>query len=341
MLRWSDATRRYLVTGGAGFIGSHLCDRLVAEGADVLALDDLSTGSVENVAHLIPSGRFRLVVGDVMDEKVVATAATGADVIVHLAAAVGVRRIIERPLESLRTNVRGTEVVLEVARRTGARILVASTSEVYGKGVRVPFREDDDRLLGPTERLRWSYSVSKALDEILAHAYWADEGVPAVVARLFNTVGPRQTGAYGMVIPRMVEAALAGRPVEVYGDGEQTRCFGHVQDVVEALIALVDHPEAPGEAFNIGSQEEVSINELAERVLEMTRSRSPIVHVPYESAYGPGFEDLRRRVPCTRKINALIGWEPRRGLSRIISDVIAERRAPARTTAPDAVPVRV
>lgn len=314
--------RHVLVTGGAGFIGSHLADALLARGAHVCALDDLSTGRLQNIGHLEDHPGFQLVVGSVLDAGLVDKFVERADLVMHLAAAVGVRRIVEHPLESLRTNIRGTELVLEAADRYRKKTLIASTSEVYGKGDNVPFCETDDRLLGPPLRLRWSYSTSKAIDEILAYAYWRDRSLPTVIARLFNTVGPRQTGAYGMVVPRFVGAALSGEPIQVYGDGEQTRAFCHVLDVVEALIGLAEHPEAVGEVFNVGSPEEVSINELAARVLAATGSDSPVTHVPYEEAYDKTFEDLPRRVPDTNKIRGLMAWQPRRNLDQILSDVI-------------------
>jgi UDP-glucose 4-epimerase len=310
---------RYLVTGGAGFIGSHLCDALVAEGNQVTVLDNLSTGRQENIELL--RAEARLVHGSVLDELLVDEAVRESDVVVHLAAAVGVRLIVERPLHSFLTNVRGAEVVLEAAHRYRRKVLVASSSEVYGKNGG-PFREDDDRVLGSNAVSRWSYATSKAVDEILALAYHRERGLPAVVVRLFNCVGPRQSSAYGMVLPNLVEQALAGRPLTVHGDGLQTRCFCHVRDVVNALLRLIHDPRAEGEVFNVGSTEEVSILELARRVVSATGSGSPVRLVPYEEAYGEGYEDMRRRIPDISRVRALTGWEPRMSLDEIISEVI-------------------
>lgn len=316
----------YLITGGAGFIGSHLTDALMSRGDSVLALDDLSTGSGDNVRHLLGHPRFDLREGSILDHDLVAKLAGEVDVIVHLAAAVGVKLIVERPLDSLITNIRGTEIVLEVAAEEGRTVLITSTSEIYGKNTTEPLREDADRILGSPFKARWSYSTSKAVDEILANGYFRERGTPTIVARLFNTVGPRQTGAYGMVIPRFVRQALEGQPVTVYGDGEQRRSFCHVSDLVRALVALLDHPGAVGDVFNVGARNEVTINRLAELVIAATGSPSSIVHVPYDEAYEVGFEDMERRVPDTTKVEALTGWRPERSMEEILEDVIAHER---------------
>jgi len=318
---------RYLVTGGAGFIGSHLSDALLARGDEVTILDDLSTGDPSNLAEARGAPGFRFVEGSILDHPLVAALAAQADVVVHLAAAVGVKLIVERPLESLITNIRGTEIVLDAAAGAGCKVLITSTSEIYGKNAAGPVKEDDDRVLGSPFKARWSYSTAKAVDEILAKAYWRDRGVPAIVARLFNCVGPRQTGAYGMVVPRFVRQALAGEDVTVYGDGEQRRCFCHVLDLVRALVALLDHPDAVGDVFNVGAQHEVSMNDLARVIVEMTGSSSRIVHIPYDEAYEEGFEDMERRVPDTSRIHTLTGWQPSRSLDEILRDVIAHERA--------------
>ena len=319
----------YLITGGAGFIGSHLADALLARGDSVLALDDFSTGSQENVRHLSDQPRFELLDGSVLDHDLVTKLAAESDVIVHLAAAVGVKLIVERPLDCLLTNIRGTEIVLESAAEAGCKVLISSTSEIYGKNAKGPLREDDDRILGSTFKARWSYSTSKAVDEILARGYWLDRGTPTVIVRLFNTVGPRQTGEYGMVVPTFVRQALWGEPITVYGDGEQRRSFCHVHDVVAALIALLDHLDAVGDVFNVGARNEVTINELARLILAATGSSSPIVHVPYDVAYEQGFEDMERRVPDTGKVEALTGWRATRSLADVITDVIEHERAGA------------
>ena len=319
----------YLITGGAGFIGSHLADALLARGDSVLALDDLSTGGEANVRHLLDHPGFEMREGSILDHDLVSKLATDVDVIVHLAAAVGVKLIVEHPLDSLLTNIRGTEIVLDAAAELGCKVLITSTSEIYGKNANGPLREDDDRILGSPFKARWSYSTSKAVDEILARGYWRDRGTPTVVVRLFNTVGPRQTGAYGMVVPRFVRQALLGEPVTVYGDGEQRRSFCHVHDVVAALLELVDHPGAVGDVFNVGARNEVSINELARLILAATGSSSPIVHIPYDVAYEEGFEDMERRVPDTGKLEALTGWRATRSLEDVIEDVIDHERVGA------------
>jgi nucleoside-diphosphate-sugar epimerase len=316
---------RYLITGGAGFIGSHLADRFVARGDQVVLLDNLSTGSFDNIRHLVEgpaSSGVRFVEGSVLDEATVSAAARDVDAIAHLAASVGVQLIIERPLESLMNNVRGTEVVLESACSTGTKVLLASTSEIYGKNAAGPLHEESDRILGSPFKARWSYSTSKAVDEIYAYNYWRDRGLPTVVARLFNCAGPRQTGSYGMVIPRFVRQALAGEDLTVYGDGTQSRCFCHVADTVEALVRLLDASSVAGEAFNVGSQNEISIRALAELVVEITGSSSSMRMVPYEQAYEPGFEDMERRLPDIGKIGLFTGWRAQRTIEQIVGDVI-------------------
>jgi UDP-glucose 4-epimerase len=300
----------YLVTGGAGFIGSHLAERLLNRGHRVLAVDDLSTGSMNNIRHLLKKPGFHFSRSSIMSEVVLDRLASEAQIIVHLAAMVGVERIISKPVETIETNVRGTEVVLDAALRYGCRVMIASTSEVYGKGAKIPFNENDDVLLGPTCKNRWSYAASKMVDEFLGLAYQHEYGLPVVILRFFNTVGPRQTGQYGMVIPRLIGQALRGEPMTVYGDGRQSRCFCDVSDVVRAIVALSTHPDAAGRVINIGSREEISILELARKIKALTRSRSPIQLIPYEKAYAPGFEDMERRVPDTALVRRLIGWEP-------------------------------
>ncbi|HEY64137.1 MAG TPA: NAD-dependent epimerase/dehydratase family protein [Caldilineae bacterium] len=300
----------FLITGGAGFIGSHLAEHLLTEGHQVTVIDDLSTGRWENIAHLRGHPRFRFAIDTILNEIVLDRLASECDAIFHLAAAVGVDLIVRRPTYTIETNVAGTEAVLRVAARYRVPVLITSTSEVYGKGARVPFSEDDDVVLGPTCRSRWSYAASKMVDEFLGLAYHRERGLPVVIARLFNTVGPRQTGRYGMVVPRFVGQALRGEPITVYGDGQQSRCFCDVADVVRALAGLMGHPEAAGRVFNVGSTDEVTIEELARRVKRITESRSPIVYVPYDEAYAPGFEDMRRRVPDISRIQALLGWQP-------------------------------
>ncbi|MBA3320428.1 MAG: GDP-mannose 4,6-dehydratase [Pyrinomonadaceae bacterium] len=314
---------RILITGGAGFIGSHLSDAYLERGDEVFVIDDLSTGSIGNIAHLKEHPRFHYTIDTVLNQPLLAELVDACDVIVHLAAAVGVKLIVESPVRTIETNVHCTEVVLALANKKKKKVLVASTSEVYGLSEQVPFREDGNLVMGATTKGRWSYACSKAIDEFLALAYWREKKLPTVVVRLFNTVGPRQTGQYGMVIPTFVKQALAGRPLTVYGTGEQTRCFGYVGDVVGALIKLLDHPEAIGHVFNIGSTEEVSILELARRVKELTKSDSEIVLVPYDEAYEEGFEDMPRRVPDTSKINALVGFQPEIKLDGILEQVIA------------------
>ncbi|MEW6581541.1 MAG: NAD-dependent epimerase/dehydratase family protein [Actinomycetota bacterium] len=321
---------RALVTGGAGFIGSHLCEALLADGWEVYALDDLSTGRFENVAHLTDRRDFHLVVDTVLNEAVVNSLVHRCDRVWHLAAAVGVRLIVEKPVHTLVTNVQGTEVVLDLCARFGKRVLVASTSEVYGDHRSLaPLAEDERRIYGPTTVNRWAYAGSKALDEFLALAYHKERDLDVVVTRLFNTVGPRQTGEYGMVVPALVEQALAGGPMRVFGDGLQTRCFCHVDDTVGALRALVDDPSTAGEIYNVGNTAPIAIADLARRIGELTGIGDAIDYVPYEDAYGEGFEDMRHRVPDIGKIGRAVGWAPVRDLDDILADVIAHRRAPA------------
>jgi UDP-glucose 4-epimerase len=314
---------RVLITGGAGFIGSHLSDAYLERGDEVYVIDDLSTGSFENIAHLKTHQRFHYTIDSVHNVPVCAELIDQCDVIFHLAAAVGVKLIVESPVRTIETNVRGTEVVLSLANKKKKKVLVASTSEVYGLSTEVPFREDGNLVMGATTKGRWSYACSKAIDEFLALAYWREKKLPTVVVRLFNTVGPRQTGQYGMVIPTFVRQALAGRPITVYGNGKQTRCFGYVGDVVSALMKLMDAPEAVGQVFNIGSNEEVSILEVAARVKELTGSTSEIVFMPYDEAYEEGFEDMPRRVPDISKVSALTGFRPTEKLDGILQKVIA------------------
>jgi UDP-glucose 4-epimerase len=317
---------RYLITGGAGFIGSHLCDKLIASGHEVHVLDDLSTGSIANIRHLKSEPRFQYTIESAANARLVAELVDEADVVYHLAAAVGVALIVESPVRTIETNVHCTEVVLEQANRKKKPVVIASTSEVYGKSTVLPFHEQGDLLLGPTDTGRWAYACSKAIDEFLAVAYWRERQLPTIIVRLFNTVGPRQTGRYGMVLPRFVRQALAGEPLTVYGDGKQQRCFCHVGDVVEALVALTNHDAAYGEVLNIGSQEEVSILELAERVTHATSSSSEIALIPYAEAYEDGFEDMYRRVPDISKVGQMIGWRPTRSLDDIIDEVAEAQR---------------
>ncbi|HEY7087215.1 MAG TPA: NAD-dependent epimerase/dehydratase family protein [Tepidisphaeraceae bacterium] len=317
---------RYLITGGAGFIGSHLAERLVRDGHRVTLLDDLSTGRAENLASLHNNSNVQIIRDSVENQSTVDIAVASADVVYHLAATVGVKLVADEPVRTIRTTIHGTEVVLDAAHRFGKPVLITSSSEVYGKGTRVPFGEDDDVLVGPTRHSRWCYAYSKGIDEFLALAYHKQFNLPVVIVRLFNTVGPRQVGMYGMVLPRFVEAALAGRPLQVYGDGNQTRCFCHVSDVVEALVRLPQTPAAIGNVFNLGHDEEVTINDLAKRVIQLTGSKSPIEHIPYERAYGQRFDDLPRRVPRLDKIRSAIGFAPKLNLTQIIQSVIDDNR---------------
>jgi UDP-glucose 4-epimerase len=314
---------RVLITGGAGFIGSHVAEAYLARGDEVLVLDDLSTGSIDNIRHLKTNPRFHYTIESVHHAPTVAELVDQCDVVIHLAAAVGVRLIVESPVRTIETNVHGTEVVLAKANKKKKKVLIASTSEVYGLSDQVPFREDGNLVLGPTVKGRWSYACSKAIDEFLAVAYWRERKLPTVIVRLFNTVGPRQTGQYGMVVPTFVKQALTGRPITIHGDGRQSRCFADVSDVVRAIVALMDHPGAIGEVFNIGSDEEVTVRALAERVKALTESRSEIITIPYEKAYGEGFEDMPRRVPDLSKIGGLIGYRPTKSLDQILQSVVA------------------
>lgn len=318
---------RVFITGGAGFIGSHLAEQLLDRGDRVTVLDDLSTGGMENIAHLVGREGFEHRVGSAIDAPLVSELVDTADVTVHLAAAVGVRLIVERPVHTIETNVRGTEVVLAAAAKKRKLVVLASTSEVYGKGIKIPFSEDDDLKLGPTMHSRWAYACSKALDEWLALAYHREKRVPVIIARFFNTVGPRQTGQYGMVLPNFAQQALQGEPIRVFGSGEQSRCFGHVADAVESVIRLINTPAAVGEVVNVGTDREVTINRLAEMVRDEARSGSEIVHVPYNEAYAKGFEDLERRVPDPSKLARLTGFSFKRTLEDIIADVVADQRA--------------
>jgi UDP-glucose 4-epimerase len=315
-----------LITGGAGFVGSHLAEALVERGDEVHVVDNLSTGSIDNVAHLKENKRFSYTIDSVLNEHLLAELVDRADVVFHLAAAVGVRLIVESPVNTIETNVHGTEMVLKLANKKRKKVILTSTSEVYGKANSVPFREDGDLVMGPTSKGRWSYACSKAIDEFLALAYWKERKLPVVIVRFFNTVGPRQTGRYGMVIPNFVRQALAGQPITVHGDGTQTRSFCHVRDVVGALLRLMDEPRALGEVFNVGNSQEISIMALAERVRALTGSHSPIVTIPYDEAYESGFEDMPRRVPDLSKIHKLIGYEPRTDLDAILADVIDDFR---------------
>ncbi|HEX6559881.1 MAG TPA: GDP-mannose 4,6-dehydratase [Longimicrobiales bacterium] len=319
--------RKVFITGGAGFIGSHLAERLLADGVKVLVLDNLSTGSIANIEHLIGQPGFDYRIGDVMDEPLVAELVDRCDMTVHLAAAVGVRLIVEKPVHTIETNVQGTEIVLRAVARKQKPVFLASTSEVYGKSGNVPFKEDQDLVLGPTFHSRWAYACSKALDEWLGLAYAREKGVPVRIARFFNTVGPRQTGRYGMVLPNFAAQAVAGEPITVYGTGDQSRCFAHVRDVVEAVVRLMKLPQSVGEVYNIGTDEEVSMNRLAELVRDAAESDSEIVHVPYAEAYAEGFEDMQRRVPSIDKLERATGFRPATPLEKIIADVVAEQRS--------------
>ena len=314
------------ITGGCGFIGSHLAERLLERGDSVMVLDDLSTGSMDNVAHLVGRAGFHYRIGSALDRPLVSELVDRADVTVHLAAAVGVRLIVERPVHTIETNVGATETVLAAAAKKQKLVVVASTSEVYGKSTHVPFREDHDLQLGPTSHSRWAYACSKALDEWLSLAYAAEKDVPVIIVRFFNTVGPRQTGRYGMVLPTFARQALRGEPITVYGSGDQSRCFGHVRDAIEGMLRLIETPAAINEVFNIGSTEETTIRGLAERVRETAGSSSEIVTVPYSEAYTAGFEDMLRRVPDVSKLERATGFRPLTPLSEIITDVVADQR---------------
>ena len=314
---------RYLITGGAGFIGSHLAERILDRGDSVVLLDNLSTGSVENIRHLKSSSRMQYHLDNIENRQLLAELVDDADVVVHLAAAVGVKLIVESPVKTIETNVNGTQLILEAACKKRKLVLTASTSEVYGKNTNVPFREDADLVLGPTTKGRWSYAASKALDEFLALSYWKEKKLPVIVVRLFNTVGPRQTGRYGMVLPNFVKSALENTTITVYGNGAQSRCFCDVRDTVEGLVRLMDTDRAIGEVVNVGNTEEISIEGLAHRVKQRTGSSSPVEYVPYDKAYEPGFEDMMRRVPCVEKLHALTGFRPQTSLDEIIDRVAA------------------
>jgi UDP-glucose 4-epimerase len=316
----------YLVTGGAGFIGSHLVDHLVAQGDHVTVLDDLSTGRHSNLRQHVSNSQFTFVLGSILDESIVDEIVSKTDAVFHLAAAVGVNLIVQRPLESLETNIRGSEIVLEKCHKYGRKVLVASTSEIYGKNTSDALSEEDDRILGSPLKTRWSYSEAKAIEEVLAHVYWREKGLSTVIVRLFNTVGPRQVGNYGMVIPRLVDQALREAPMTVFGSGEQTRCFCHVFDVVDALARLMQSNEVDGQVFNVGSQSEISIRELALTIRDITGTDSPIQAIPYDEAYEIGFEDMQRRRPDITKVNRLLGWQPTRSLEKIIKDVVQDIR---------------
>lgn len=319
---------RHLITGGAGFIGSHLAQALLQRGDEVLILDDLSTGSIENIEHLKGKPGFRYVIDSVMNRPLLAELVDQCGMVFHLAAAVGVRLIVESPVRTIETNVRATELVLELAAKKGKKVLITSTSEVYGKSQKLPFSEGDDLLIGPPDKGRWSYACSKAIDEFLALAYWREKKLPTIIVRLFNTIGPRQTGHYGMVVPTFVRQALAGEPITVFGDGTQCRCFGWVGDVVGALVALSDHPDAVGRVFNIGGDEEITILELAHRVIRRTGSRSTIQMISYDQAYEAGFEDMRRRIPSLERIRRLIAYKPTKTLDQILEAIIQSRPGP-------------
>lgn len=317
---------KVLITGGAGFIGSHLADHLLARGDQVVILDDLSTGRLSNIEHLMGRPDVEFVLGSILNSDLVDSVVSRVEVVYHLAAAVGVELIVEKPLQSLMTNIRGSEIVFEKAHKHGARILVTSTSEIYGKNTSDRLREEDDRILGSPLKSRWSYSEAKAIDEILAYTYWREKGLETVIVRLFNTVGPRQTGSYGMVIPRFVSQALRNEPITVYGSGDQTRCFCFVGDVVSGMIRLCENPEAFGKVFNLGGNEEVSIRELAERIISLGGSTSKLDFIPYDVAYEEGFEDMQRRVPDVTRAANLVGFAPSVGLDEIIRLVISEQR---------------
>jgi len=317
---------KVLITGGAGFIGSHLAERHLANGDEVHIVDDLSTGSVANIQHLKNDPKFQYCIDTVTNTRLMAELVDLSDLIYHLAAAVGVRLVVESPVRTIETNVRGTEVILSLAAKKGKRVLITSTSEVYGKREQVPFHEDDDLVLGPTNKGRWSYACSKAIDEFLALAYYKEKKLPIVIARLFNTVGPRQTGRYGMVVPNFIQQAMTGRDITVFGDGQQRRCFTNVNDAVDALVGVAAHPGAIGEVFNVGSAQEITIVDLATRIKEMTNSDSRIVFVPYDQAYEEGFEDMVRRVPDISKISNLLGYEPHISIDETLHSIISEQR---------------
>lgn len=313
---------KYLITGGAGFIGSHLSEAILKQNDEVWIIDNLSTGSINNIEHLKPNPKFHYIIDSIFNEPLLAELIDNCDTVFHLAAAVGVRLIVESPVNTIETNIDGTEIVLKLASKKKKKVLIASSSEVYGKSNKIPFKEDDDMLLGPTVKSRWSYACSKAIDEFLSLAYWREKKLPTVVVRLFNTVGPRQSGQYGMVIPRFVRQGLAGQPLTVYGTGKQSRCFTDVGDVVGALIKLVNQPDAVGRVFNVGSDHEITIEGLAQKIKEKTGSGSQIEYIPYDEAYESGFEDMLRRVPDLSRIGALIGYKPTQSIDQILDKVI-------------------
>ena len=316
---------KILITGGAGFIGSHLAEELLKKGEEIVIIDNLSTGNMENIEHLKSNPRFSFHIDTIMNEELMKRLIKGCDVVYHMAAAVGVKYIIDNPLESMQTNVKGTEIVLELANSLGKKkVIIASTSEIYGKdrpGKKI-FKEEDDRVLGPTTISRWSYSCAKAMDEFLSLAYWREKKLPVVIVRFFNTVGPRQSGMYGMVVPRFVKHALLGQPITIYGDGKQTRSFTYVSDAIRAIIGLANNQKAIGEIFNIGNPNAISIQELAEKIKKLTKSDSPIAHIPYDKAYEKGFEDMRHRAPDITKIKALIGFQPKVDLDEMLVNII-------------------
>jgi UDP-glucose 4-epimerase len=316
-----------LVTGGAGFIGSHLVDQLLSEGHSILALDNISTGNLKNLSNNAGNAKCRIIQGSILDQELLATLVSNVDYIFHLAAAVGVFNIVDNPLSSLLTNIRGTENVLEAALTKNTPVFLSSSSEVYGKNTSDSLKESDDRVLGSPTTLRWSYSEAKAIDETLAFAYWTEKRLPTRIVRFFNTVGPRQVGAYGMVIPRFVSMALKNEPITIYGNGEQTRCFGHVYDVIDAVVSVAFSENTIGKVINIGNNFEISMNDLAKKIIEETGSKSEIKYIPYSEAYGDGFEDMERRVPNIDLIKSLTGWQPKRDLTQIIKDVAEDLRS--------------
>jgi UDP-glucose 4-epimerase len=318
----SEDMKTYLITGGSGFIGSHLAEKLLKMGYRVICIDDLSTGKKENISHLSHYPNFSFVRSDIMDSIVLDRLVSQSDIIIHLAAAVGVQLIVNNPVRTIETNVKGTEVVLKSALRYDCKVMLSSTSEVYGKSNKLPFSEDDDSIIGPTSKSRWCYAISKMLDESLALAYHREYGLDVIPFRLFNTIGPKQTGQYGMVVPRFINQALKNEPITVYGDGRQKRCFCDVRDVIEAIVGLSNHPKAVGKIFNVGSTEEISINTLAEKVRQITKSSSEVIHIPYDIAYAPGFEDMEQRIPDTSLIRSLIGWRPQYTLEETLREIM-------------------
>ena len=318
---------KILITGGAGFVGSHLADKMIDEGHEITVIDDLSTGRYSNIGHLEENGKFRLIIDTVLNDKLMEELIRETDRVYHMASAVGVRLIMEQPVKTIETIFHGTDVVLGLCSKYRKRVLIPSTSEVYGKGLSLPFREEDDLLTGATDKHRWAYACAKTLDEFLALAHFKETQLPVVVARLFNTVGPRQTGQYGMVVPRFVEAALKNEPIKVHGDGTQSRCFGHISDVINGLTKLLETPACFGQVINLGSDSEVTINDLAKKAIAMTGSTSELKYITYSEAYGEGFEDMQRRVPSLEKAKRLIGYQPTRTLEDIINDVAGEVRS--------------